>query len=107
MTIKEAHAVMEDLQRIFTQYRFIFSDKLAEANGLAILALEKQMEQPTIEPEIVITPEEFKELMAHIAETDNEEARHYEMDCCMVELLNLLGYEEGIKIFKSTDKWFS
>lgn len=44
MTIKEAHAVMEDLQRIFTQNRFIFSNKLAEANGLAILALEKQME---------------------------------------------------------------
>ena len=45
MTNKEAHTFMEDLQRIFTQYRFMFSDKLTEANGLAILALEKQMEQ--------------------------------------------------------------
>lgn len=45
MTNETAHAFMEDLQRIFTQYRFMFSDKLAEANGMAILALEKQMEQ--------------------------------------------------------------
>ena len=45
MTREEAHAFMEDLQRIFTQYRFMFSDKLVEANGMAILALEKQMEQ--------------------------------------------------------------
>lgn len=50
MTIKEAHVLMEDLQRIFTQYRFIFSDKIAEANGLAILALEKQMEPPEQNP---------------------------------------------------------
>lgn len=45
MTREEAHTIMEDLQRIFTQYRFMFSDKLAEANGMAILALEKQREQ--------------------------------------------------------------
>ena len=63
--------------------------------------------QPTVEPEIVITPEEFKELMAHMAEINNEEARHYRMDYCMVELLNQLGYEEGTKIFKNTDKWYA
>lgn len=45
MTNETAHAFMEDLQRIFTQYRFLFSDKLAEATGMAILALEKQPEQ--------------------------------------------------------------
>jgi len=45
MTNEEAHAFMEELQRIFTRYRFISFDKLAEANGMAILALEKQMEQ--------------------------------------------------------------
>lgn len=57
MTREEAHTIMENLQRIFTQYRFMFSDKLAEANGMAILALEKQPKQKNGKKfiEIVVT----------------------------------------------------
>jgi len=39
-----AHSILEDKQRIMTQYRYLFSDDEIEANGIAILAIEKQME---------------------------------------------------------------
>lgn len=48
MTNEEAHGYMEDLQRIFTQYCFIFSREIAEANGKAIEALEKQIPEKPI-----------------------------------------------------------
>lgn len=52
MTNEEAHGYMEDLQRIFTQYRFIFSKELTEANGKAIEALEKQIPKKPSVPEV-------------------------------------------------------
>lgn len=42
MTNNEAHKTLEDLQRLLTNYRHI-SRELTEANGIAILAVEKQM----------------------------------------------------------------
>ena len=39
-----AHNILEDKQRIMTQYRYLFTDEEREANGIAILAIEKQME---------------------------------------------------------------
>ena len=48
MTYKEACGYMEDLQRILTQYRFMFSKELAEANGKAIKAVEKQIPKKPI-----------------------------------------------------------
>ena len=43
MTLKEAHRWLEEKQRMMTQYRHLFSSEDVEANGMAILALEKQM----------------------------------------------------------------
>jgi len=43
MNYQNAHGYMEDLQRILTTYRFMFSKEFAEANGKAIIALEKQI----------------------------------------------------------------
>ena len=43
MTSQEAHKYLEDFQRIMTQHREAYSKKLIEANGQAILALEKQI----------------------------------------------------------------
>lgn len=43
MDPKEAHRYVEDLQRMLTQYRFHFSEKFIEANGVAVEALEKQI----------------------------------------------------------------
>lgn len=49
LTNKDAHGYLEDMQRILTQNRFIFSREMMEANGLAILAIEKQiLRAPTI-----------------------------------------------------------
>ena len=43
MTLTEAHSILEDMQRIMTQYRLLFTDEMIKANGLAILALEEQI----------------------------------------------------------------
>lgn len=41
MTREEAHDYLEDVQRLITQWRHLFPEKLIEANGQAILALEQ------------------------------------------------------------------
>lgn len=41
MNNKCAHDILEDFQRFMTQHRNLFSNDLIEANGLAILSLEK------------------------------------------------------------------
>lgn len=43
MTPKEAHYWLEEKQRMMTQYRHLFSSEDVEANGIAILAIEKQI----------------------------------------------------------------
>ena len=43
MTPVQAHEYLEDFQRIMTQHREAYSKNLIEANGQAILALEKQI----------------------------------------------------------------
>lgn len=54
MTYEEAHGYIEDLQRILTQYRFMFSKELTEANGKAIEAFEKQIpKKPNIKRQII------------------------------------------------------
>lgn len=48
MTNEYAHGYLEDMQRILTTYRPILSNGMSEANGMAILALEKQMPREAI-----------------------------------------------------------
>ena len=45
MTKSEAHFYLEELQRMMTQHRGIFSEEFVCANGMAIQALEKAQEQ--------------------------------------------------------------
>lgn len=40
-----AHFILEDFQRILTQYRWLVAEEVLEANGTAILALERQVPQ--------------------------------------------------------------
>lgn len=56
-----------------------------------------------------MTPEEFKNKMELINEEycDDNEAKHVCMDRLMCELLSSIGYEEGIDIFRDTDKWYA
>lgn len=43
MTYKEAYGYIEDVQRILTQNRFIFSTEVTKAMGMALEAMEKQV----------------------------------------------------------------
>lgn len=63
----------------------------------------------------MITPEEFKARMQAAYDEccdedgciDDEEAVHRAMDYEMCQLLIELGYEEGVKIFRATPKWYA
>jgi hypothetical protein len=56
-----------------------------------------------------MTPEEFKEKMAKITKEYelDEEVGHIKMDRLICEVLNELGYHEGIKIFEEFPKWYA
>lgn len=57
----------------------------------------------------VITPDEFTRRMKLIVEEheDDPEILHGEMDELIMETLESLGYEEGIKIFDDAPKYYS
>lgn len=45
MNNREAHFYLEELQRMMTQHRGIFSEEFVCANGMAILALEQERKE--------------------------------------------------------------
>jgi hypothetical protein len=61
----------------------------------------------------MITPEEFKERMKAIANTDTGyhgcdiEDNHISGDCLMEETLIELGYGDGVEIFRNMPKWYA
>jgi len=60
----------------------------------------------------VMNPEEFKKKMKEIqieyeCITHDTEEVHIKMDKLMCEVLENLGYKEGIEIFNNTPKWYS
>ena len=56
-----------------------------------------------------MTPEEFKRKMMKLHEEykDDEELVHVYMDHLLCEVLEDLGYAEGIAIYKSEPKWYA
>lgn len=52
-----------------------------------------------------ITPQEFAERMAEIAKMKDVESRHTHADGLMEEVLEALGYDEGLKIYDDMTKW--
>lgn len=60
-----------------------------------------------IRPYDKYTPEWFAEEMAKLAQDDDMEGRHVNMDNLMCELLRHLGYEAGVNIFDATDMWYA
>ncbi len=52
-------------------------------------------------------PEEFKNKMLQLAEKWYPENGHMEADDLLCEVLEELGYQEGISIFRKQDKWYS
>ena len=57
----------------------------------------------------MITPKEFAECMETIAEVceGDTEMRHIDMDNAMCGMLEQLGYEEGVAIFRKSLKWYA
>jgi len=53
-----------------------------------------------------MSPEEFKNKMAEFDNYD-EEVSHMKADDLMCEVLESLGYKEGIEIFNNMAKWYA
>lgn len=49
----------------------------------------------------------FTEEMKELAKDEDVEGRHCNMDELMCELLEHLGYSDGVKIFRDTDMWYA
>lgn len=54
-----------------------------------------------------ITPYMFVQRMNVIAATLDTEDAHARADVLMCELLESLGYKEGVAIYKAMDKWYA
>lgn len=56
-----------------------------------------------------MSPEEFYEKMLQLKKDfgNGEEEVHIKMDDLLCETLSTLGYDDGVKIFKETSKWYS
>ena len=54
-----------------------------------------------------MTSKEFAEKMEEIFKNGDGELSHIEADELMAEVLSSLGYEEGVKIFFSHEKWYA
>lgn len=52
-------------------------------------------------------PKEFEIGMQILAAMDDQEHRHYYMDRLMANVLIQLGYEDGIKVFNTSPKWYA
>lgn len=57
----------------------------------------------------VPTPEEFEAHIKHIIEQYeyNFEDKHVELDLYLCTVLESLGYSDGVRLFRSTQKWYA
>lgn len=63
---------------------------------------------------VAITPEQFAKKMEEIKDAyidkdedwNDVEDVHFDMDVLMMEVLESLGYVEGVAIFENTEKWY-
>lgn len=54
-----------------------------------------------------MTPEEFKQKMEQAFDSNDIEMNHINADELMCELLESLGFEEGVKVFTQNAKWYA
>lgn len=54
-----------------------------------------------------MTPKEFKDRIQQLDDKAGVEAFHIEADQLMCEVLEELGFSEGIEIFKRHERWYS
>jgi hypothetical protein len=56
----------------------------------------------------MITPEQFVEkVKVRIEKGEEPEGRHHLTDDLMEEVLIELGYGEGVRLIRATDRWYS
>lgn len=55
----------------------------------------------------IITPEKFRDKMFELSKDDDVELRHGAMDGLMCDVLESLGYGEGVAIFNNTRMWYA
>lgn len=60
-----------------------------------------------ITDENVPTPGELAERMRDASTDDDQECRHYKMDGILLDVLEQLGYDEAVKIFRETPMWYA
>jgi hypothetical protein len=58
-------------------------------------------------PPTLVTPEQFAQRMRQFAEMDDSEAAHSSADGLLCDVLEALGYDEGIKVYRDMKKWYS
>lgn len=54
-----------------------------------------------------MTPEEFAARMREIMQGGDKEIEHEVADSLMCDVLRNLGYEDGVAIFESADRWYA
>lgn len=59
------------------------------------------------ESKACMEPESFAFEMKCIARDKDPEKEHGDMDDLMCKLLESLGYDEGVEIFKNAEKWYA
>lgn len=65
-----------------------------------------------VRKELIMDPKEFTMRMQAIANKENtlyynQADRHRDMDNLMCEVLQYLGYGDGVEIFKAPPRWYS
>lgn len=55
----------------------------------------------------ILTPVEFAEKMDEITGIWDFEQAHKDADNLLAELLDSLGYEDGIKLYRDMNKWYA
>lgn len=82
-------------------------DHDVEGAWITMNILKKLIMEP--EPEPIMTPDEFcHELsMIFLRYGDDREGSHRAMDRLMCDLLESLGYKEGVEFFRKCNKWYS
>ena len=60
------------------------------------------------EPDIP-SPSEFENRMKELAshQSDDREFMHQDMDDLMCDILEAIGYQKGVEIFRQTPKWYA
>lgn len=83
-----------------------FCDRLKEQEYWK--KMDRKLYEQQQEKEGIMTPEEFRIKMEELQKNDiDTEITHRSMDRLMCDLLEELGYGDGLLVFNNTRKWYS